>query len=424
MAKTQINATYQVLAGSLTDTEVNASAALALSKLAESVIQADGGQAFTADQDMGSNKLTGLADGTAATDAATKGQIDAALSGLDWKDPVAVREMVGSSTIAGINGLSPTSGDAYIATDAGTPSAGSSDALAAGDITEFDGTSWKKIVTNSGGYPPSGTRALAAIQTALNGTIGLTDGTDDGKILDWDGTSLTPATETTPVEGNSLLVLEEGGVFASLGYVFDGAVPTGTWVQFTGVGQINAGAGLTKSGNTINAATANAALVINADNFEVKVDATAATIAVGGAGLQVADATSGYILTGQGAGTDTAFVAMSGDVAIVADGTTTIQNNAITEAKINNGAVTNGKLGADAVTGAKLDLKKETRTNSTSATWQLAGTPIDDDHLFLYKNGSMLTEGGSDDYTRSTDTITFADTPVTTDKMVAVYMIS
>ena len=64
MASTQLPS-KQILDGSIVNADINASAAIALTKLAEAVIQADGGQAFTGDQPMGSNKLTGLADGTA-----------------------------------------------------------------------------------------------------------------------------------------------------------------------------------------------------------------------------------------------------------------------------------------------------------------------------------------------------------------------
>lgn len=148
-----------------------------------------------------------------------------------WLDPVDVREVIGSITIAGLNGLgAPIRGDAYVATDAGTPTVGSSDALVAGSVTEFNGTEWKKIITGSGGFPPAGTRGLASTQTALNGTIGLVDATDDGKILDWDGTSLTP-TKTTLVDGNTLAVRGDDSVFENRVFIFDGTVPTGIWVN-------------------------------------------------------------------------------------------------------------------------------------------------------------------------------------------------
>ena len=50
------------------------------------VIKKDGSVAFTQNQSMGGNRLTGLADGISATDAVTKGQLDAAASFSISKD--------------------------------------------------------------------------------------------------------------------------------------------------------------------------------------------------------------------------------------------------------------------------------------------------------------------------------------------------
>lgn len=254
-----------------TASSVFASGAIATDRLTDGAefVQRDGSVAMTGALAMGTNKITGLGDGTAATDAATKGQLDAAVAGLNWVSPVAVKELVGSASVATINGLSPTIGDAYVATDAGTPTAGTSDALVAGSIAEFDGTSWIEIVAGSGGFPPDGARALASVQTALNGTIGLTDGVDDGKFLQWDGTSLTPATETPPNDGNAVLVNGDGGVFEDLGYTYNGTVPTGTWVQFAGASAANAGAGLSASGNVFNVGDVNRGVQVNTDDLEV-----------------------------------------------------------------------------------------------------------------------------------------------------------
>jgi hypothetical protein len=51
-------------------------ASIALDRLKEAVIQADGGQDFTANQSMGGNKLTNGANATAPTDYVIKDQID------------------------------------------------------------------------------------------------------------------------------------------------------------------------------------------------------------------------------------------------------------------------------------------------------------------------------------------------------------
>ena len=65
-----------------------AAASIGLDRLEEAVIQADGGQAFTADQSMGGFKLTNLGAPTVASDAARKADVDAVAAGLSWKDAV------------------------------------------------------------------------------------------------------------------------------------------------------------------------------------------------------------------------------------------------------------------------------------------------------------------------------------------------
>jgi len=210
------------------------------------------------------------------TDAANKTYVDSLLTGLQWNAPVSVSGYIGTRTVAQIDALSPASGDSVVAGDAGTPAAGSSDLLAAGDIAEFDGTQWKKIVANSGGFPPDGTRALVHTETVTL-VAPLTDGVDEGKIAEWDGASLTPASLVSPTDGDALLVVGEASVKENLGYVYDGTVPTGDWIQFTGAGQIVAGAGLVKVSNTIDVGDINKGVQVNSDNLEIDASEIAAS---------------------------------------------------------------------------------------------------------------------------------------------------
>lgn len=211
-------------------------ASVADNKLGTPYIKADGTRAFTGNQAMGSNKITGLANGTGADEAVNRGQLDAAVLGLNWQAAAAVMYYVGTRDIADIDLLTPAAGWSVVAGDAGTPAAGTSDALVAGDIAEFDGTSWIKIVDQVGGFPPNGTRAVIAWPAAAVLFAPLTNGTDEGKIAQWDGTSLTPASKSTPVDGYAVLC-KGSATDPSTGYnegkafSFTGVVPNGSWNQ-------------------------------------------------------------------------------------------------------------------------------------------------------------------------------------------------
>lgn len=208
------------------------------------IIGADGSVAFTANQSMGSNKLTSLADGTAASDAVNKGQLDAATLGLQWREPVDAKEYVGNLAETAIEALSPTAGDAYVVSAVDGDATIDGTAAAIGDIFEYNGSVFVKIVTNVGGFPPAGTRVIASTQTAL--VSPLTDATDDGKIVEFGGASLTPdLTLGESTDGSAVLVKADGSYFENNAYVFDGAVPTGSWIQFS--------SGVTVSFGTISA---------------------------------------------------------------------------------------------------------------------------------------------------------------------------
>lgn len=78
--------------------------------------------------------------------------------------------------------------------------------------------------------------------------------------------------------------VEEGTLFGNSGWVLSTANPITVgstslvFVQFTGTGQITAGAGLSKTGNTIDVGTASSArIVVNADNIDLATTGTAGT---------------------------------------------------------------------------------------------------------------------------------------------------
>ena len=202
---------------------------------------------------MGANKITSSYVPVNGDDLTNKTYVDNAITGIAWIHPVEVFNLLGNKTIAGLDALSPATGDAYLATDAGTPAAGSSDTLAIGDIAEFNGTSWKKIVSNSGGFAPAGTRAILG---GAGGTIysPYTDATDNEKLVIFSGSSNTGTIQTGVVADQVAVLVQDAGhisYYDNAAYVYEGTPVSGSWVQFNGAGQITAGAGLLKTGNTL-----------------------------------------------------------------------------------------------------------------------------------------------------------------------------
>lgn len=182
MAITQIRGNTQIKSGTITDAEIAAAAGIALSKLAEAVIQADGGQAFTADQSMGGFKLTNLGTPTTGSDAATKTYVDTAVTGLlDLKS--------GQDCSASPNFPAALKGDAYVVTVAGKIGGASGRSVDVGDVffatadnaggTEASvGASWDILEHNLVGALLSANNLsdLASPATALTNLGGTTVG--------------------------------------------------------------------------------------------------------------------------------------------------------------------------------------------------------------------------------------------------------
>lgn len=106
---------------------------------------------------------------------------------------------IGTRTVAQIDALTPATGMVVVAGSAGTPSAGSSSLLAIGDVAEYNGTSWLKIVSHSGGFVPASTVLIvASVASTLYSP--LTTATDGDKLATFGGSSNTP-TLTAPTDG-------------------------------------------------------------------------------------------------------------------------------------------------------------------------------------------------------------------------------
>lgn len=342
MTITQINGGTQIKSASIT-----------LDRLVESIIQADGGQAFTADQSMGSNKLTNVANGVAATDAINKGQLDAAIQGYDWKASVRV-----ATTANGALATAYENGDTV---DGVT--------LATGDRillkNQTTGSENGIYTVNASGTPTRATDADANADVTAGLATFVSEGTANGN------TAWLLTTDDPIVLGTTALV-------------------------FTQIG------GASGSVTTVSVVSANglAGTVANASSTPAITLTTSITGVLKGNGTAISAAA---------AGTD--YYAPGGTDVAVADGGTGVST--LTGIVKGNGtsAFTAAAAGTDYLApSGQVDKETPSGTaNGSNAVFTLANTPVSgSEHVYL--NG-LLQEGGGEDYTLATATITFVSAP-------------
>lgn len=155
---------------------------------------------------LNSQRITGLADPTAAQDAATKNYVDLTVQGLDPKASVKAASTANIASLSGtmtIDGVALVAGDRVLVKDQTTTSANGVYVVAAGAWARADDLStWAEYVA----------AYLFVEQGTVNADVGF------------------------------LCTVDAGGTLGTTAITF---------VQFNGAGQIVAGAGLTKTGNTI-----------------------------------------------------------------------------------------------------------------------------------------------------------------------------
>jgi hypothetical protein len=410
MATTKIDGGRQIKADSITNAEIASGAAIALSKLAESVIQADGGQAFTADQSMGGFKLTNLAAPVGANDAARKADVDAAANGLDLKGSVRA-----ATTTNGTLATAFENGDVI---DGVT--------LATGD---------RILIKNQSSGAENGIYTVNASGAP---------------------TRAADADSATEITGGMFTFVEEGTINADTGWVLtnNGAIVVNTtaltFTQFSGAGALTAGAGLTQTGTTIDVVGTANRIVVAADSIDIGTDVVTLTgtqtlTNKSISGGQITSAVANATL----AATVTTNANLTGDVTSTGNATT-IANDAVTYAKMQNVSAASKLLGRGdsgsgdtqeitigtglTMTGTTLTasgslgtsnfVTRETPSgsvNGSNVTFTLANTPTAGTEM-VFLNGILQEPGAGNDYTISGGTITYLIAPLTGDKIRVSYM--
>jgi hypothetical protein len=155
---------------------------------------------------LNSQRITGLADPTAAQDAATKNYVDLTVQGLDPKASVKAASTANIASLSGtmtIDGVALVAGDRVLVKDQTSTSANGVYVVAAGAWARADDLStWAEHIA----------AYLFVEQGTVNADVGF------------------------------LCTVDAGGTLGTTAITF---------VQFNGAGQIVAGAGLTKTGNTL-----------------------------------------------------------------------------------------------------------------------------------------------------------------------------
>ena len=383
MAVTKIRGNTQIIAGTITNAEINSAAAIATSKLADGAefLKRDGSVLLTGDLNANNNKIIGLASPVADTDAATKAYADSIASGLDVKASVRVAT-TGDIVLSGeqtIDAIAVVSGDRVLVKNQVTASQNGIYVVAIGAWTRsLDADTSAEVTSGMFTFVEQGTVNISSgwILTTPNP---ITLDTTALTFTQFSGAGQVVAGNGLTKTGNTLDVGAGDGIQADADSVtvkLDGLTLTksvlGLKVSTNAIDETHltatvAGNGLGGGNGTPLSVNAGEGIEVSTDTVAVKIDGT--TLARSGVGLKVADSgitavqlntlVAGNGLTGGGG---VALAVGAGDGIDVAVDSVTVKLDGTTIAKssvgikVNTAGITANEIAADAVTAEKINL--------------------------------------------------------------------
>jgi hypothetical protein len=380
-----------ITAGAIIDSDVNAAAAIATSKLADSA------------NFLLRNTSNAISDGVRYTydspqtfsnngDLVTKAYVDGVASGLDLKDAVKYA----------------------------TTAAGGNINLATGGLITVDGS----VVAD-------GDRVLVKDQT-LSQENGIYVAHAGAWVRAADADNSPGAEVTTGM----FCFVTDGALNNNNGFVLTtpnpitlGTTPL-SFAQFSGAGQVTAGAGLTKTGNTLSVIVGQG-LSIGAGQVDLALDANG-TLAKTASGLKLADLASANILIGSASNVATARP-ITGDVTLLNTGATTVTDLTIAGEAAGKLLYFNGTNWVALAAGTSSQLlmggatptwrtvvNKEVASRVNGTQYTIANAPLaGTEHVYV--NGMLQRYGAGMDYQLAGANITFENALQVDDTVLVTY---
>ena len=244
--------------------------------------------------------------------------------------------------VAPIAGVTPTL-DNHLATKA----------YVDGVATGLDVKNSVRVISTSN-ITLSGTQTVDSVALVAGNRVlvaGQTDTTQNGIYVvaagAWTRAADADNTPGDEVSTGMFTFVEQGTAFAGSGWVMttENPVVLGTtgldFAQFSTAGLIAAGAGLTKTGTTIDVVSANGGITVSANDIALTLNGT--SLEVTSTGVKLRDIGAGNVMVGDSTGKGRG-VTISGDLTIDANGVATISAGAVGAASIANGSLALAKL--------------------------------------------------------------------------------